>query len=130
MFLIQLLAAFRTEKRLVRVESLDLHEPVVRIQVFPDETQARVERLRLGKIGITLNGGPVLQVLEVPGISNGILAERAGHRLGICHLASPRIPLLATETFERVVLGVVVGSSRFEIVIMIRGQMRINSTIL
>ena len=118
------------------IKGFDLQEPVVPVMIFRQEGQAVLKGLRLGKV-LFLKGAPaVFHVLN--GGFGAVLPEAVGqflqmehlYRLERLHGGSPAVTFLAAGVGVGGIPGVVGAAAVLKIVIVICGQVGVDSASL
>jgi len=122
--LIHVAVLFRCEEWFMRIECLDLEEPVVLVPVGLDEFQSFVEGHRLRVVFFPLHVLSVDPVLAPQAIGS---ATDCGGDVGVLDLALPRVALLTAHELPGVVAGVVGGPAIFEIMVVVGDQVRVDT---
>src|SRR5438105_1027465 len=91
---IQLAKSLGREERLVRIETFELQQPVVLLEISLDEAQPGVERLRLVMLLLLAEELAIHPIL--PPHFAGTIRQRR-RNLAIFHLSDPRIAFLAAK---------------------------------
>lgn len=108
------------EKRLVRVEGLDLQKPIVFLRVALDEFQSCRESFGLRKLRFVLNMGAIHPVLA-PGVA------KVRRNCGVFDLADPGVAFLPTQKFEAAVARVVGAAAVFPVVLVVGCQVAVDA---
>ncbi len=118
----------------MRIEGFDLQPPVVLLAIALDEFYPCSERFRLRMVSLGRHCAPIFPILlnprhrktgiRVPMPADGLRMLARGD------LPEPGVALMAAEKLPGIVAGVVIGASRFEIMVVIGAEVRVDSGLL
>src|SRR5690606_7342077 len=114
------------KKWIMRIECLDLQEPVVFLPVLLQKTQPRIEGQLYGKRRAALERFAVCIVVPNEVVTRGVAGKGIRGPLRIRHTWDPLVAFLNAKEFPRRITVMISAAAVLEIMLMIRNEMRIH----